>query len=396
MATAAAMVISFTMAAGCGNGDTPSTQTHSREAGFGRSLSKVAGKANELVMVAAGGDVNFGDGVTPYLTSNGVDYPWANVSDLFSSANIGFVNLECCISTGGTPVPEKEYCFRGPPDAVGGMARAGVDIVSLANNHSKDYGTGALLDTFTYLEGSGVRWCGGGKDAGEAYECTGLTVHGKTVGFLAFNSIVPSGWPATADSPGCATTWDEERVADSIKSAKSECDYVVSSFHWGIELQTSPTGEQRNLAHLAVDSGADLVLGHHPHVVQGFELYRDRLIAYSLGNFIFSPPREISSKTVLLIATIGPEGLVQAKITPVVIRNCRPVLMEGSQARSWLDTVSGYSQNLGTDISIRGGSGFIDRAQAPDEGTRGILKIHGIMRPRLHGFRRNVSRLPRF
>ncbi len=366
VATAAAMVICVTMAAGCSNGDSPSTQTQAQETGFGRSLGKLANKANELVLVAAGGDVNFGDGVTPYLTSNGVDYPWANVSDMFSSANIGFVNLECCISTGGTPVPGKAYCFRGPTDAVGGMARAGIDVVSLANNHSKDYGTGALLDTFTYLEESGVRWCGAGKDAGEAYRCTVLTVHGKTVGFLAFNSIVPSGWPATADNPGCATTWDEERIADSIKIAKAEYDYVVSSFHWGIELDTSPTGGQRNLAHLAVDSGADLVLGHHPHVVQGFELYKNGLIAYSLGNFIFSPPREISAKTVLLIATIGPEGLIQAKIIPLVIRNCRPVLMEGSQAQSWLDTLAGYSLKLGTGISIRGGSGFIDRAHAPD------------------------------
>ena len=365
-ATAAAMVICVTMAAGCGNGDTPSTKPQATETGFGRSLSKVAGKANELVMVAAGGDVNFGDGVTPYLTSNGVDYPWANVSHLFSSANIGFVNLECCISTGGTPVPGKEYCFRGPPDAVGGMARAGIDVVSLANNHSKDYGTGALLDTFTYLEESGVRWCGAGKNAEEAYACTVLTVHGRKVGFLAFNSIVPSGWPATAEGPGCATTWDEELIADSIKNAKAECDYVVASFHWGIELDTSPTGGQRNLAHLAVDSGANLVLGHHPHVAQGFELYKNGLIAYSLGNFIFSPPREISSKTVLLVATIGPEGLIQAKILPVVIRNCRPVLMEGSQARSWLDIISGYSLKLGTDISIRGGSGFIDRSPTPD------------------------------
>lgn len=366
VATAGAMIICVTMAAGCGNGDTPSTQPKATETGFGRSLSKVAGKANELVMVAAGGDVNFGDGVTPYLTSNGVDYPWANVSHLFSSANIGFVNLECCISTGGTPVPGKAYCFRGPPDAVGGMARAGIDVVSLANNHSKDYGTGALLDTFTYLEESGVRWCGAGKNAEEAYACTVLTVHGRKVGFLAFNSIVPSGWPATAEGPGCATTWDEELIADSIKNAKAECDYVVASFHWGIELDTSPTGGQRNLAHLAVDSGANLVLGHHPHVVQGFELYKNGLIAYSLGNFIFSPPREISSKTVLLVATIGPEGLIQAKILPVVIRNCRPVLMEGSQARSWLDIISGYSLKLGTDISIRGGSGFIDRSPTPD------------------------------
>jgi len=366
VATVAVAVICFTMTAGCGNGDAPSTQTQAREAGFGRSLVKMAEKADELVLVAAGGDVNFGDGVTPYLTSNGVNYPWANVSELFTSANIGFVNLECCISTGGTPVPGKAYCFRGPPDAVGGMARAGIDVVSLANNHSKDYGTGALLDTFTYLEEGDVRWCGAGKDAGEAYACTVLTVHGKKVGFLAFNSIVPSGWPATATTPGCATTWDEERIADSIKSAKEECDYVVSSFHWGIELDTSPTGGQRNLAHLAVDSGADLVLGHHPHVVQGFELYRNGLIAYSLGNFIFSPPREISSKTVLLVATIGPEGLVQAKIVPVVIRGCRPVLMEGSQARAWLDTVSDYSSSLSTELSIRGDSGFIDRKPTSD------------------------------
>ncbi|MBU4386081.1 MAG: CapA family protein [Actinobacteria bacterium] len=365
-ATAAVTVIYINLVAGCGGGGSLTTRPEAPKAGFGRLLCEAVKEADELVLVAAGGDVNFGDGVTPYLTSNGVDYPWAHVSDLFSSANIGFVNLECCISTGGSPIPGKSFCFRGPPDSVVGMARAGIDIVSLANNHSKDYGTGALLDTFANLEKSDIKWCGAGKDAREAYACTVLTVHGKKVGFLAFNSIVPSGWPATADGPGCTTTWDEERMADTIKSAKVECDYVVASFHWGVELQTSPTGEQRNLAHLAVDSGADLVLGHHPHVVQGFELYKNRLISYSLGNFIFSPPREISAKTVVLLAVIGPEGLVQAKIVPAVISGCRPVLMEGSQAQLWLNTISGYSHNLSTDLSIRNGSGFIDGARTPD------------------------------
>src|SRR5450756_3182357 len=159
--------------------------------------------------------------------------------------------------------------------------------------------------------------------------------------------------------PPSSTQSRSSAASDVYKRQKAKSDYVVASFHWGIELATSPGADQRELAHLAVDSGADLVLGHHPHVVQGLELYRNRLIAYSLGNFIFSPPREISSRTFAVMAVLGPEGLVQAKIVPMFISACRPVIISGGASSSWLGTIAGYCRELGTGMTVRGERGFI-------------------------------------
>jgi poly-gamma-glutamate capsule biosynthesis protein CapA/YwtB (metallophosphatase superfamily) len=313
-----------------------------------------------MITIAAGGDVNFGDGVTYTLTSNGLEYPFAHVSEIFRNADVSFVNLECCISSQGAPVAGKEYCFEGPPDSAAALSSGGVRVVSLANNHSKDYGTTAFLDTLAHLKESGVAWCGAGNNASEAYSATVVEARGKKVAFLAFTGIVPDGWPAGTQSPGCATTSDPDRVARAISEARRQADYVVASFHWGIELATSPNDEQRNLARLAVDSGADFVIGHHPHVVQGFEVYKNRLIAYSLGNYVFSPPREISAKTLTVVALLGPNGLIQAKLVPTVISGCRPAVMKGGSASGWLGTVAEYCGGLDTDVAIVGERGFIN------------------------------------
>lgn len=346
--------------AGCGSSEAgkKSTRASYQFTGF-------SDEAQNLMSVAAGGDVNFGDGVTPAITSNGPDYPWEDASAVFETADVGFVNLECCLATGGSPVAGKEFTFRGPPEAATGMADAGVDVVSLANNHSKDYGVSAFLETLEDLKANGIAWCGAGNNAVEAYTPAVIERHGRKVAFIAFTWVVPDGWPATSASPGCATAYDADRIAETIQKARSSADYVVASFHWGIELATSPDSEQRKLARLAVDSGADLVLGHHPHVVQGFEVYKNRLIAYSLGNFIFSPPREISAKTLTVTALLGPDGLVQARVVPMVINGCRPLILNGTAADSWLGTVAGYSSEFDTPFEIRDGRGFIQ----PSKGT---------------------------
>jgi poly-gamma-glutamate synthesis protein (capsule biosynthesis protein) len=311
------------------------------------------------VTISAAGDVNFGDGVTPSLEAGGLDYPFSGVSQAFAATDLAFVNLECCISSVGTPVAGKEYTFRGPADSAGALRDGNIKIVSLANNHSKDYGAAAFLETLVHLRQNGVAWCGAGQNSTEAYTPAVLEAHGKKVAFVAFTGVVPDGWTATATSPGCATTWDTKRMVAAIKSARATADYVVASFHWGIELATSPNSEQRSLAHLAVDNGADMVLGHHPHVVQGFELYRNRLIAYSLGNFVFSPPRAESARSVMVMALLGPGGLVQARIVPASISGCRPIILNGAPADAWAGTMAAYSKALGTPMTVSGGWGFI-------------------------------------
>jgi poly-gamma-glutamate synthesis protein (capsule biosynthesis protein) len=360
-------VVCAGLPSGCSGGRSVDKEVR-KPVGLALPFGELAEKSKALVTIAGAGDVNFGDGVTPYISSGGVDYPWESASAVFKNSDLGFVNLECCISSGGSPAPGKAFTFRGPADSATGLSSAGVRVVSLANNHSKDFGTGALLETLAHLKENDVAFCGAGNNSDEAYSPAVLTAHGRKVAFLAFTAVVPDGWAATESNPGCAVTFDHDRVASAIRDAKAKSDYVVASFHWGMELATSPDADQRGLAHLAVDSGADLVLGHHPHVVQGLELYRNRLIAYSLGNFIFSPPREISSKTFAVMAVLGPEGLVQAKIVPMFISACRPVIVSGGAATSWLGTVAGYCRELGTGMTIRGERGFIGGSPAQSGG----------------------------
>lgn len=136
--TAAIMIVVVSIAlmvtAGCSGGD--GTVAISATQPVPSLVSNLQAQAASTVSVAAAGDVNFGDGVTPYISSEGVDYPWTSASAVFELGDVSFVNLECCLSTGGTPVPGKEYTFEGPPDAAVGMKQAGIDVVSLANNHS--------------------------------------------------------------------------------------------------------------------------------------------------------------------------------------------------------------------------------------------------------------------
>ncbi len=351
---------------GCGTGtkQAAGSASSSPKVNMAAAIKQAASGAFTL---AAAGDVNFGDGVAPYISSGGVDYPWSSASAVFAQGDLSFVNLECCLSTQGSPVAAKEFTFEGSPEAAAGMKTAGIDVVSLANNHSKDYGTQAFLDTMTNLKAQGIAWCGAGNNAAEAYSPAVLNAHGVKVAFLAFTNIVPDGWPAGTTTPGCAVGSSADKVARTVADAKtkSKADFVIVSFHWGIELATSPGGEQRSLAHAAVDAGADVVLGHHPHVVQGFEVYKNRLIAYSLGNFVFAPPREISAKTVSVLVSMNKDGLRQAKVVPMVISSCRPVIMTGSSAGAWLATVQGYSSQLGTSLAVRGERGFIEGQAVP-------------------------------
>lgn len=344
--------------AGCG-GQGNASNSRMKLATLWSSIAGASGAASGLVTISAGGDVNFGDGVTPSLTAGGLDYPFAGVSQAFASMDVSFVNLECCIASTGSPVSGKEYTFRGPPDSAGALADGNIKVVSMANNHAKDFGAAALVETFDHLKANGIAWCGAGHNSTEAYAPAVLNAHGRKVAFVAFTEVVPDGWTATATTPGCATTNDPQKVAATIRSARAQADYVVASFHWGIELATSPNSEQRSLAHLAVDNGADMVLGHHPHVVQGFEMYKNRLIAYSLGNFVFSPPRAESARSVMVMALLGPGGVLEAKIVPAAISGCRPSILNGEAGNAWATTMSAYSKALGTTMTVAGGRGYI-------------------------------------
>ncbi len=199
------------------------------------------------------------------------------------------LNQEFPFGTTGEAMEEKEYTFRVPPDLVSVPVDLGVDLVTLANNHILDFGRGPLTETLEALDGAGIAHVGAGEDLDAAKALKTFEIQGKTLGFLGASRVIPEGsWNASRYNSGVFTTYDATQLVEEIRKAKESCDFVVVLVHWGIERNTFPEDYQKTLACQYIDAGADVVIGSHPHVLQGIEYYQGRPIFYSLGNFIFS------------------------------------------------------------------------------------------------------------
>ncbi len=305
--------------------------------------------------MCAVGDVNLGGDMSPILSANGFDYVWSGVRDRLAAATVTFANLECAMSYRGEQVRGKTFTFRGDPAALQGMKDAGVDVVSLANNHARDFGPVALMDSMEHLDRYGIRHCGAGADYESAHVPAYLSANGLSVAFLAYDDIGYAGWYADAGYPGVCDATDTARLVADIANARRNADLLVVSFHWGTEKKYTPDASQTALARLAIDQGADLVLGHHPHVPQGFEFYRGKLIANSLGNFVFNPGSNEGHYTILTELSLDSRGLLGARVYPVYIGNGRPGYMTGSSGSEWITRIAGLSQQLGTAARVENG-----------------------------------------
>lgn len=245
------------------------------------------------ITVMLGGDVLIWGGVARALDKDGTDAVISPaLAKRFSDADIAMVNLEMAVGTRGVPMEEKQFTFRGKPEHLSLLKHMGIDVVSVANNHTLDYGREAFLDTLQHLNDNGIAPVGGGNNLDEASEFCTVDVQGRKVGILAASRVVPAvDWHAGMKTPGLLTTYDPSKLNAAIAKAKETCDFVLVYVHWGVEGETIPEEYQRKLAYGYIDAGADAVFGSHPHVLQGFEIYNGKPIAYSLGNFIFTSSR---------------------------------------------------------------------------------------------------------
>ncbi|PIR57938.1 MAG: hypothetical protein COU71_01305 [Parcubacteria group bacterium CG10_big_fil_rev_8_21_14_0_10_38_31] len=205
--------------------------------------------------------------------------------DFLAESDITFGNLEGPMSDKGEDLGNL-YSFRMNPAVALSLKGTGFDVLSVANNHSADWGKDAFLDTLNRLNLSGIVSVGGGIDRKDAENLRIIERSRAKVGFIAFSDIGPKWFEAGDNNPGILLA-KTELVQELVRKAKGQVDYIVVSFHFGNEYETVPNSRQERFARLAIDSGANIVVGHHPHVVQKIELYNGGLIAYSLGNFIF-------------------------------------------------------------------------------------------------------------
>ena len=234
-----------------------------------------------------------------------------HVRNLISSADYAIGNLECPLSTHGRPSPLKfdergrlmhnEFIFRAPPSQAERLAAAGFDAMTLANNHIMDYGGEALLETLKVLDEAGIAYTGAGPNETAARTPIVFTAGGQTISVLAYVSTATL--PATehfaatdqlsgtvfvdGSAEGEPTEPTRRMLQNDVRAAKREADFLIVSFHWGTEVMDEPDPLPRRLARLCIDAGADMIVGHHPHKLQGVEIYEGRPIVYSLGNFVF-------------------------------------------------------------------------------------------------------------
>lgn len=298
------------------------------------------------ITISAAGDCTLGtdEGFDPgtslnaYYDSNGPAYFLQNVKSIFETDDLTIVNMEGTL-TEETARQDKTYAFKGPAEYTQILTDGDVEAANLANNHSHDYGDQSYTDTIVALDSAGITNFG--------YDRTAvMDVNGVKVGLIGTYEL--------ADGMGC-----EDEMIANIKAVEEQgAQIVIVSFHWGMERENYPTENQVNLAHSAIDNGADLVLGHHPHVLEGIEVYNGKNIVYSLGNFCFGGNSNPSDKDTMIFQqtfTIQNGELAEDNVTNIIpcsissesgYNNYQPTPLEGEEADRVRGRIEEYSSGF--------------------------------------------------
>ncbi len=336
-----------------------------------------------------------------------------HVAGVLNAGDLAFCQLEAVLSERGTPLPQARLPCRGHPNIARALEEAGFDVVSFASNHCMDWGREAFLDTICVLEQEGLSVVGVGRDIQEARKPTIADCRGTRIAFLAYNSILPQGYWADVNRPGCVpmrglTLYEQvehdqpgtpcrvhtfphrddlRAMVDDIVDAKSRADVAVVSMHWGIHFIPAVLAEyQRDVARAAIEAGADLILGTHAHILKGIEVYAGKVIFYSLCNFALDlrAPKELlespqhreieklnpdwhpdpeyptyfmppdSRKTIIAKCTIADGRIKRVSFLPVYInKQSQPEVLVSSDQR--FGEVVGYMEEITSDQGLETG-----------------------------------------
>jgi poly-gamma-glutamate capsule biosynthesis protein CapA/YwtB (metallophosphatase superfamily) len=308
------------------------------------------------ITIAAVGDLMFDRQVKEMISAKGGAEPLEEVAERLSKADVAIGNLESMLSSRGTRNTDKDVTFRGHPAAIEALRIAGFDALSLANNHTMDYGPEPVADTIAALGKAGIGYAGAGPNRTAAWKPATIERSGAKVAYLAYTHILPAGFLVGENSWGVASgKMDMSLITEAVRAAKKTHDYVIVSFHWGVEYEDYANGDQVKKAHQVIDAGADMVLAHHPHVIQGVEYYKGRLIAYSLGDFVFDHYSRKTGEAFILEAELGPNGVDNAVAVPVYLyRVGKPKYVSGKEARVILKRLQEISAPHGTSVVLEG------------------------------------------
>jgi poly-gamma-glutamate synthesis protein (capsule biosynthesis protein) len=317
------------------------------------------------VRIALLGDVMLGRLVNEALRAVPPEYPWGDTLPILRAANAVIANLECVLSDRGAPQPGKTFTFRSDPANIAVLQAAGVCAVSLANNHSLDYGPQALLDCLAVLEGAGIAAAGAGRSLEAAASPVTVPVRGARPGtrdgpaiaLVAWTDNEP-GWEAGPQTPGTffvPLTPDgddprEHRLVAVVADAARRGQFVIVSAHWGPNWGPDPLPEHVRAARRLIDAGAAVVFGHSPHVFRGVELYRGRPIFYSCGDVIddyLVDGIERNDLSGVSILDFEGDRLQRLRVYPTIIRRFQARIADGEDRRIFLDRLAALCQARG-------------------------------------------------
>ncbi|MBQ3665166.1 MAG: CapA family protein [Lachnospiraceae bacterium] len=303
------------------------------------------------ITLAFTGDIYFPDNLYEYYLQDGIQgFLSQNIIDTMQNADLYIADHEFVASDGGKMVDYQLYTFRAPLEREKLWVEMGTDVITLANNHTLDYGISALQDTMHQLDELKISYVGAGNNLKDALTPCIKEVNGKKIAIFGSTRFVPQGsWYATESNPGLLTSYESTPyygyILDAIREAKKECDYVIIYVHFGVEKSHSVALFQKNIAHGYVDAGADIVVGTHPHVLEGIEFYNGKPIVYSLGNFLFG---NYHSDTVVLNATIQEDNTTQINLLPCSSQSYQTTDLTGEDARKLFD----FMESISFDIKI--------------------------------------------
>lgn len=329
------------------------------------------GPAGENICVAIVGDME--------VNRKDPEQVFDKVNPELRKADIRFGGLEAPLSERGSPVGGK-IVMRHDPKMVAGYLAGGFEVVAFASNHCLDYGMEPFLDTLDLLDRHQIRYVGAGRNITEARKPAIIEKKGTRVGFLSYLLLVPLGWAAHPARAGIAPIREDalygppyvneedlEAMIQDIERTRPSVDVLVASYHWGASQSRTLTLSQKATAHAAIDAGADLVIGRHPHILQGIEVYKGKAIFYALGNFVLDHAHPMFLPTVkesiLVNCLIQEKAIRRLSFCPVVLGDDgRPEILTEKDGRSKtiFDTLQMLSQKLNTGIQYAGNEGLIE------------------------------------
>ena len=312
------------------------------------------------------GDVMLGRLVNEQLRRVGADYPWGDTDSVLRQADLTIANLECVLAAGGEPQAGKVFHFRSDPKNVASLRSAEIGMVSLANNHVLDYGAGAFGEMLPALDAAGVLHAGAGLDRDAARRPAVRRVAGTAVGLIAFTDNQPD-WEADA-GPGVfyvPVAGSDRRVAELlalVRRTKARVEFLVVSAHWGPNWGSGAPPEHRELARELVEAGADVVYGHSPHIFRGIEVFRNRPIIYSAGDFVDDyavDPQERNDQSFIFLLDTDRGTPLGLRLYPTLITDFQARLA-GRSSRQIAERMQRLSRHLGTASSWDAAGGYLE------------------------------------